>query len=398
MKICAVICEYNPFHTGHLYQLSEAKKSFDEIICIMSGNFVQRAEPAIAEKNVRARIALNCGTSMVLELPLLYAIANGERFAEGAVKTLSRLENIDALVMGCEAENTKALLALAEIQSEENEEFKTQLSRLLNDGNSYAAAITEATVSVAEKNGIEKAEAKAILSAPNNLLCIEYVKAAKKYGFKAKPFFIKRKGNSYNNISASGSYLSATALRELIKNENFTAAMPYLTGEYDTLLKEIKLHRPDFSLYEKIAVCCLRCSTLETIAKTFDCREGVEYKLLENALKYVSLSEILRATKSKRYTMSRLKRIVLQLLLGVTKDLMNNNEYLPPRLLAVKENFKPYLAANGNKFIIRNDDFRLYDSPFYEKYFDAEKRAAAIYSVVTSNDSNLFVPQKLYSI
>ncbi|MFR5062908.1 MAG: nucleotidyltransferase family protein, partial [Christensenellales bacterium] len=117
MKICAVICEYNPFHTGHLYQLSEAKKSFDEIICIMSGNFVQRAEPAIAEKNVRARIALNCGASMVLELPLLYAIANGERFAEGAVKTLSRLENIDALVMGCEAENTKALMALAEIQS-----------------------------------------------------------------------------------------------------------------------------------------------------------------------------------------------------------------------------------------------------------------------------------------
>lgn len=120
MKICAVICEYNPFHTGHLYQLSEAKKSFDEIICIMSGNFVQRAEPAIAEKSVRARIALNCGASMVVELPLLYATANGERFAEGAVKTLGRLEGIDALIMGCEADNTQALLTLAEIQSDES--------------------------------------------------------------------------------------------------------------------------------------------------------------------------------------------------------------------------------------------------------------------------------------
>lgn len=398
MKICAVICEYNPFHTGHLYQLSEAKKSFDEIICIMSGNFVQRAEPAIAEKSVRAKIALNCGASMVVELPLLYATANGERFAEGAVKTLGRLEGIDALIMGCEADNTQALLTLAEIQSDESEEFKARLSRLLDEGNSYAAAITEATAAAAEKQGIEKTEAKAVLSAPNNLLCIEYIKAAKKYDFKAKPVFIKRKGNSYNNISASGSYLSATALRELLKKEDYTAAMPYLTGEYDTLLKELNLHRPDFALFDKLAVFALRCSAPETIAKTFDCREGVEYKLLENALKYVSLPEILNATKSKRYTMSRLKRIVLQLMLGITKELMTHDEYLPPRLLAVKESFKPYLAANGSKLIIRNDDFRRYDSPFYEKYFDAEKRAAAIYSVVTSNDSNLFIPQKLYSV
>ena len=106
MKICAVICEYNPFHTGHLYQLNKISKKYDDIICLMSGNFVQRAEPAIAEKSVRATVALNCGASAVIELPIIYAVANGERFASGAIKTLSRLTGIEALAMGCETEKS----------------------------------------------------------------------------------------------------------------------------------------------------------------------------------------------------------------------------------------------------------------------------------------------------
>ena len=107
MKNCAIVCEYNPFHTGHLYQISKASKKYDGVICIMSGNFVQRAQPAIVEKYTRATVALNCGASMVVELPVVYAVATGEKFADGAIRTLSQLKDVDAIVMGAETDDSQ---------------------------------------------------------------------------------------------------------------------------------------------------------------------------------------------------------------------------------------------------------------------------------------------------
>ncbi len=398
MKICAVICEYNPFHTGHLYQLDKISKKYDDIICLMSGNFVQRAEPAIAEKSVRAAVALNCGASAVIELPIIYAVANGERFASGAVKTLSRLTDIDALAMGCETDDATILQKIAEIRAEESDDFKSVLSDYMDNGYSYAAALTEATVTEAEKRGISKSATSAILSEPNNLLCIEYVKAIKKSGLKIKPIFIKRHGNSYNSISAMGNYLSATALRNLLLEKRFTEVTPYLTGEADVLLNEFNAHFPDYSIYDKIAVNELRKLSAEDIAKAYDCREGLEYKLKDCATKFVRLDEILATAKSKRYTMSRLKRIVLQVLLGITKEIMSEEFTPPARLLAIRETFKPYLANNASNLIIRGEDIETYFGTLFDDYLRIERNAAALYSVVTSNPSDLFVPKKLYSI
>lgn len=398
MKICAVICEYNPFHTGHLYQLNKITKKYDDVICLMSGNFVQRAEPAIAEKSVRAAVALNCGASMVVELPIIYAVANGERFASGAVKTLSGFTDIEALAMGCETDDTTSLETIAEIRAEESESFKSVFAEFMDNGYSYAAALSEATAIEAEKRGIPKIVTTAILSEPNNLLCIEYVKAIKKYGLKIKPYFIKRQGNSYNNISAMGNYLSATALRKLLTEKRYTEATPYLTGESDILLKELNIHFPNYSVYDKIAVNELRRKSTEEISEAYDCREGLEYRLKECAMKYIDLSEILANAKTKRYTMSRLKRIVLQTVLGITKESMNEDFNPPARLLAIRESFKPYLASNADNLIIRGDDIDTYTGALYDDYFKIEKNAAALYSVITSNPTDLFVPKKLYSI
>ncbi len=395
MKICAVICEYNPFHTGHLYQLNEAAKKFDHTICIMSGNFVQRAEPAVAEKYVRAEIALRCGASMVLELPIVYATANGERFADGAIKTLKSLTDINAVVMGCETDDTDALITLADIQSREDDDFKALLAANLDNGLSYAAALSSATVTKAKEANISPDKAAEILTKPNNLLCIEYAKAIKRNGLDIKPVFIKRKGNDYNNISEIGNYLSASALRELIYKNDYTAAIPYLTGEYGILLEELKNHKPDKKTFSDLAVYKLRISSTDEIAKAFDCREGLEYRLSDAARSCITIEDVLLKTKTKRYTMSRLKRVILQVMLGITDEFYKNSSFLPPRLLAIKENFKPYLTENGKNMIIRTEDMLRYDGEYYERYFEVEKKAAALYSVITENKDDLFTPGKL---
>ncbi len=398
MKICAIICEYNPFHTGHLYQIIEAKKRYDKIICVMSGNFVQRAQPAIAEKSVRAEIALRCGADMVLEMPVIYATANGETFAYGAVKTLSKLTGINALVMGCEADNTELLRQIAEIQVEEGAEYKEILSERMSHGATYASAITDATAEIAKNKGFDDGEVRDVLTKPNNLLCVEYVKAIKRMELDVKPDFIKRVGSGYHDTVTKGAFASATALRELLVKNDYTGAQPFLTGEADILLNELKTHPTDYKLYSQIAVYTLRTCDEQALRTTFDCREGIEYRLLENARKFVDLERILSETKTKRYTLARLRRIVLQLVLGITKELMTAEDYVPARLLAIKEDFKPYLAENGSKMIIRGEDLNKLNTEHLKKYAEVEKRAAALYSIVTDNDADLFVPKKLYSI
>ena len=145
MKICAVICEYNPFHSGHLYQLTKVPAKFDKIACIMSGNFVQRAEPAIVNKRIRAQAALNAGADIVVENPVLYAVANGEKFASGAIKTLAALPNVKGLIMGCETDSPEIIEKIADTQLSEDAVFGDEFSKCMQSGASYAAAYCNAT-------------------------------------------------------------------------------------------------------------------------------------------------------------------------------------------------------------------------------------------------------------
>ncbi|MBQ8882476.1 MAG: nucleotidyltransferase family protein [Clostridia bacterium] len=397
MKICAIVCEYNPFHTGHLYQLLQAGNRFDKTICIMSGNFVQRAEPAIVEKYTRAKVALCAGADMVIELPLKYAIANGEKFANGAIKTLSTLSDISAIVMGCETDDTQLLEKIAQVQTEQNDIFKSILSESLALGNSYASSITRATfMTLAEDYDEEKIIE--ILSKPNNLLCIEYIKAIKKYCPKTEIVLIKRKGADYNSLFPTKNYASATAIRDMFYRGEFTQASAYLTAENGYLIDEFNAHKPDLDLFGKICALALKNAGVEGIKTAYDCREGIEYKLYENAVKYNSLDEILLNTKSKRYTYSRLKRIVLQVLLGITSSIMESEDFIPPRLLAIKETFKPYLTENADKMIIRASDIDKFNSPAQIEHFACERRASNVFALIANYGFDLFNPQKLFTI
>ena len=397
MKICAIICEYNPFHSGHEYQLRKIKNQFDNLICIMSGNFVQRAEPSIVEKTVRAKTALLSGASMVIELPTVYATANGEKFADGAVKTLSIFSDISALAMGCESKNEELLFAIAKIQSEENQNFKNVLNHHLNNGLSYAQAITLATTNEAHKQGFSIDECTTTLHQPNNLLCIAYIKALKKYLPNIKPILIPRVGNEYNNLSHLGDYLSASAIRNILLSEDGESATPYLPNS-EVIFQEIKNHLADYDLFQKLCLLNLRMKTEQEIALTPDCGEGIEYKLKENSYKATNLYELLENCKSKRYTLSRLKRICLHSLLGINKNIISTNNFIPPRLLAINENFKHYLTENGKNMIIRSSDLERFNNTFYSEYFTIENRSAQIYSLLSNKPDNLFVPSKLITI
>lgn len=399
MKICAVICEYNPFHTGHAYLIDKALRRYDSVVCVMSGNFVQRAEPAIAEKYVRAKIALASGAAMVVENPFVYATANGEKFAAGAIKTLKNLGQIDAVVAGCETDSPELIRSAADVQSEENENFRSILKARLDDGDSYAVALTEATVSECVRRGCDEYKTRDLLSKPNNLLCIEYVKSIRRENPDIKTEFIKRVGDGYRDKTVRGEYASATALRELIAKSDFTAAMPYLTDCGATVLDEIKTREVDRKLFSDIALYAIKRADAEEIARTPDCREGLDKKIYETAKTATDLESLLAEVKSKRYTMARIKRVILQLLFGVTSDFVRECDRceLPSRVLAVREDFKPMLAYCKNT-VLRTSDLSAFTDEFYNRYFDSERKAAALYAQITRNPTDLFYPQKLVTL
>ena len=390
MKICAVICEYNPFHSGHLYQLTKVPAKFDKIACIMSGNFVQRAEPAIADKKIRARAALAAGADIVIENPVLYAVANGEKFASGAIKTLALLPDVKGLIMGCETRSPELIEQIADVQLTEDEIFSEVFSREMDAGKSYAAAYCDATAASMKQKGCDENIVRDIISKPNNLLCIEYIKSIRRMNLDIEPVIVQRQGNQYDSTSVYGDYLSATAIRNILFSQSPSDAALYLPGG-DELLSAVENHKTaDLDLYDAVSLYNLRRSSPEQIARLYDCAEGLEYALYKQAETCGTLSETLSAVKSKRYTFARLKRIVLQLNLGITKEIMKKAEQsvLPFRVIAIKNDFKPYLSLISKNAVIRNSDYDKFKNCSF--LFDAEKRASALYATVTRSPDGYY--------
>lgn len=382
MQLSAIICEYNPFHNGHAYQLEKAVKSSDGVVCLMSGDFVQRAEPAVCDKYVRAECALRAGASMVVELPVATSIGVGERFALGAIDVLSHLPQINKLVMGCETPSPSVLEKLAEIQFHETESFKADLKSQLDAGASFAQSYTFATVNAAESMGIDPVMSGEVLSKPNNLLCIAYIKAIKRRNLAVKPVLIPRKGSGYNDVTL-GAFASATAIRAHVDNPDaIRAAMPQAAAEM--FLRCVAEHPVDKKLYEGLIVDALRRSTPETLAALPDVGEGLESKLYKNACQYADLNKILEETKSKRYTLARLKRICLHALLGKSSPTKH-------RVLGIKDDFKPYLAQLGQEFYVKTSELSDGDNLL-------ERRADALYTLLTHTDGNRFYNKPLLTV
>ena len=313
MKIIGVICEYNPFHLGHKKQFNLIRKEFGDdsaIVCLMSGNFVQRGYPAIFHKSLRAAAAIECGADLVLELPVQYALSSAEGFAAGGVKILSQF--CDYLCFGAESGTAEAFLTTAEALL--RPEFSDALHAELATGISFAAARQRAL----ESMGVDAS----LLENPNDILGLEYCKAILAQGCAMQPFVIHRQG-SYHADKPDNENPSATSLRMLLQVGE--AWQNYVPAEAAAVFESAPIYT--LSAGERSILTRLRTMTDPEFEALPYGSEGLWRKLMHNCRSCSTLDEIILATKSKRYARSRLDRMVMCAFLGMN---LADMQTIPP--------------------------------------------------------------------
>ncbi len=354
MKITGLITEYNPFHNGHLYHIEKAKEvtGADAVLVVMSGDFVQRGEPAIFSKEIRVHAALSSGASAVFELPVVYATGSGEIFAAGAVSLLNALGCVDSICFGTECGNVEVLSSIADLLLEEPEIYRQSLQRNLRQGKSFPIAREEALIEVL---GDEKI-LREILQNPNNILGIEYLKALKKLNSSMKPYTIRREGASYHENSLGWKFDSATSIRQVFRQkeevhgeahlQQMKASVPEDAFEiYKEYLQE---YAPatwqDYSLllkYRLMEECSYINSDSSGLTKYLDVSENLSNRIGNHLEAYVDPESFARLLKTKELNYTRISRSLLHILLSIkTKDLqeyMENGNIFYGRLLGFRK-------------------------------------------------------------
>lgn len=323
----AVICEFNPFHNGHKFLIEKIRSDhIDEIICIMSGNFVQRGDIAITDKYARAQAALLNGADMVVELPTVYALSSARTFAESGVSIAEAL-NCDRLFFGAES-TINDLTELADLL--ENRPVNDMIRQAMKSGEYFPKALS---IAVGEKY-------LQTIKQPNNILAIEYIRACRKHNIL--PEAIARKGADHHDDVITDGIASAGKIRELIK-----------AGEETTALTPMEITAPSFiGNLETAILYRLKTITPEELHDIAGVSEGLEYRVIEAAKLYNSLAEIYTAVKTKRYTMARIRRIILSAFLNITAEMQNTPvPYI--RLLGVRSGYESVLKNAKLPLIVK---------------------------------------------
>ena len=313
MNIAGITAEYNPFHTGHAYQISALKAQLGpdtSVVAVMSGSWVQQGRPAVTDKWTRARMALNGGADLILELPTVWAAASAESFARGAVELLCRCGVIDTLCFGSETGELVPLLAAAECL--DSPDYPEQLRKALEGGASFAAARQAAVEALVGPAG-------AALASPNNNLGVEYLRALRSLHSNIKPVTIRREGAAHNSLDRTGEgFRSATQLRQHLARGEWEAVRPYVPAGNLDVLQSAPLADP--RLGERAVLACLRKMTAEDWAKLPDAGagEGLPQRLERAGRQCRSLDDFFTLAKTRRYAMARLRRMALWPFLGLT--------------------------------------------------------------------------------
>ena len=333
MKITGIITEYNPFHNGHLFHLNSIKNQLesDAVVCVMSGNFVQRGLPAVLDKWSRAKMAILNGVDLVIELPSVYAVSSAEFFSFGAVSILNSTGVINNICFGSESGNINTLNSIAHILVNESSEFKEQLRANLKEGLSFPKAREKALYDLL-KDDKNAEDIISYITSPNNILGIEYCKSLKVLNSSIKPCTIKRTGSGYNDSEALTSLASATSIRKLIKEEGYEKCISLMPeASYNVLEQSLSagIQIPDVEdMFKYIKYKLLSDSIL--ISRIPDISEGLDYKILNEIRKASSYNELLFNIKSKRYTLTRVSRILCQIYLGFENyDIMSLRKTSP---------------------------------------------------------------------
>ena len=372
MKICGIIAEYDPFHTGHGWQIQETRRLLGSdcaIICVMSGNWTQRGGPALVDKHTRARMALMGGADLVLELPLPCAISSAEGFARGGTAVLDATGIVTHLCFGSECGDLAPLSHTA--QTLDSTEYHNALHKGLDQGLPFPSARQQA---VQQLIGDEAD----CLALPNNNLGVEYLRALNRLNSSIAPITVRREGAGHGQGPVGG-FASASYLRGQITSGNWDAVSPFLLSGAAELLQSVP--RADYCRAEQAIVYRLRQMSSEELAALPDCGEGLSNRLYQAIQTETSINGILSSVKTKRYTHARLRRILLWAFLGLNAE---NRTDAPPylRVLGTNATGRTLLRAMSEQAslpILTKPAHVQTLSDQARRLFDIESRATDLY-------------------
>ena len=394
-----IIAEYNPFHNGHLYQLREATRLTGQpVVVAMSASFMQRGEPACLSKWLRARLAVENGAALVLELPTAFSLRSAQFFASGGVQLLAATGSVNTLSCGVESPELDFGALAQRITSDA---AQGRIRSLLSQGKSYAAACAAVLSEAQQEAGVTAMQASsnegkafAGLTKPNDILALEYAKALQ--ATDIKPLFIERRGDGYNDREISGTMSSATAIRQALNNSNDGWQQAVPASVRQALLDNAPGY--DAALLWQLLRYKLRLMSVDAIADACQCSEGLE-NLLKDAAACPSFAEALQLCTSKRYTTSRIRRLFMQLLLDVPRWRWEDNAPAYLRVLAFNDTGRQLLKqmkATASLPIItglyrnwpqRLQHLKLRQQQIYSQQLLLELRATELWSLLQLNPS-----------
>ena len=383
MKICACVTEYNPFHLGHLKHISYMKNELhaEKIIAVMSGNFVQRGDAAVLNKYTRARHAILAGADIVLELPTVFAAANAEIFAKGAVNLICDLNIVDGICFGAETADKEKFINLAHAMNNESKEFKKTLKGYLADGVSLAKAKFLALQSLGETNLDES-----LISSPNNILGLEYTKALLKNNSSIEIYPLLRE-NSHNDAVLQKGITSATSIRNELKSGNIKklkkCVPPFVYSDLSNFTAD----------FDKMIMAEVYRTPATEFAKILDCTEGLENRIKALSKDNRSLPKLIEKVSTKRYTEARVRRILLANLLKIKESLVFEalGSKLYAKVLAVSANSKDLISMLAEKssipILTRKSDCESLKGIAKES-FDIDTLANDLYNLIANEKNN----------
>lgn len=390
MKVVGIIAEYNPIHNGHLYHIQKSKEitNSDFCIIIMSGNFTQAGNIAIYDKFTRANLAIEHGADLVIELPTIYANSSAKFFAFGAINILNSLNIIDSICFGSESDNIDLLQEVCNIIIFKDKEIWEDINANLKAGISFAEARSKSIKKYLSDEQIE------VLRGPNNILGLEYIENLNLLNSQIKPFTIKRESSNFNEIilnSNNNNFTSATSIRNSIKTHKIDILSKYVPNNTYSVIKNIKpIFNDDIFKLLKYKLISMTSSKLEKISEV---TEGLENKILKEINNSNSYDEFAQNIKSKRYQLSKIKRMLINILLDITKEDFEyaiNNNVGYAHILACSESGKSLLSEiskNSNIDLITSLNKKSFDSlsENTKKYLKYDILASNIYSVINND-------------
>ena len=362
MKAVGLVTEYNPFHNGHLYHLNKAMEltGADISVAVMSGDFVQRGEPAVLDKYTRASMALNSGVNLVIELPVNYAVSSAESFAAGALKVLDYIK-ADSIAFGSESGDIERLSKLAHILCDNEDMLYKEISKCTANGISYAAARQKTVEKLTDR------DTAAMLTSSNNILAVEYLKAIIKNNYAIKPYTVQRQGDSYNDTDIRSDYASATALRGNLKADNISKYIPVKAGLIlSSNTKYIYSDDITEALFTRLLDILFASSYdknvfIENVMQYPDVSKEIAGRLYKSAMDMItravpqgsgskcdvafSFGSLCEHIKTKEVPLSRIKRALVRITLGIDKKHMEKYSNAPYiRVLGFDKKGQEYLS------------------------------------------------------